>query len=674
MANKKALIDLEFLVNLIRGLLVLVVIFFVVGVVYKVFMQDNDQEQVKAGLMSMIETLRNIPPGYGPMMYSLNLGGPDEYYIRNSRSLGFSVEPEKCNQHDCLCLFEGEEIGPENPPLVCEDVVSNVENALLDFYQYKWDGKKGVSLHTTEYHEDTQQFPEILIKRTENDVALCQQDGCDMGHYCACLAGIDEKTSAKTIDNLNKAVKTCRLNTKSNIDQELMEKANKAYESSPQKDQIFYSDAVDSNQDIKLRVYELVNGIHNIKNEVILNAANQAPSYQWSYYDKGVSQNMIGLFEYKMFYADSEEHFNNHVILCTQIDEDNTGDFTTWIDGTNSVEVGYCIDMNAQDSNSLGTDAQQNNEPLLWSDVKNQVSQMISEGKANGDYYYEFAPAESSVDESANDENIADDGSGSDEYMGTGTEAGIADVTSGDNQVVSGTAGSSNEFMHELIVKYNIKPYFRIKSNKHVIYSTIIKPQPAHPNYITESFDVQLVKAHKFESSGRAFAVFAPHIISDDNSNAFLNMFSLSDKNPVPVYDQQDEVNQASKEIIYKLLGNDIQASIKQKKISCNEKVLNTLVHTAKEAYIGWIIRIKSSEAWLEYNGEGKEEVAQFTKIGKSKYPVEKIDCIIDANGNYDSQPTEIIITPADKDISIVKIDATNEVCLLKGSVMINVK
>ncbi len=668
MANKKALIDLEFLVNLIRGLLVLVVIFFIVGAVYKVFMQDNDEENVKAALASLIETLRNMPPGYGPMMYSINLGGPDEYFIRNSKSLSFKVEPEKCNLHDCLCLFEGEDI-EGNVPLICDDVVSNVDQALLEFYQYRWDGKKGVSLHTTEYHEDTQQFPEILIKRTTNQVALCQQDGCDMGHYCACFAGIDETTSAKTIEYLNDALKKCRLNTKSEADPALMEKAINMYESSPQKEQIYYSDATDSSQEIKLRVYELVKGIPNIKNEIILNTLNQAPSYQWAYYDKSVGQNLIELFEYKMFYLDSEEHFNNHVILCTQIGDDNTGDFTTWIDGTNSVEVGYCIDMNAQGTGIAGGagTSTPNTEPIYWSDVKNHLSQMISEGKANGDYYYEFAPLSTDSEEVVtNDEKSVENTDETDVDAGSGT-----DVTNEGSAVVS---EGNNEYMHNLITKYNINPYFRIKANKHVIYSIIIKPQPDHPNYITESFDQRNVKVHKVESGCKSYIVVTPHIISDENSNSFLNMFSLSDKKPVPVYDQQEEVNQASKEIIYKLAGSDIQTSIKQNKIGCNENVKNTLVHTTEEAYNGWTIRIKGNEALLEYNGEGKEEVAQFTKIGKNKYIIEKIDCIIDANGNYDSQPSEIIITPADKDLSIVKIDATNEVCLLKGTTMIEIK
>ena len=437
---KKGLIDLEFLVNLIRGLIVLVVIFFLAAAIYNIFFQDNNEENVKSNFLGLIDTIQNLPPHFPILQYSIDLGDPEEYSIVNSMSAKnkINIEDQECINSDCLCLCEGK-LDECETPIICKKVKSNVDNMVLSFSQYRWNKAPYVELYQKEYNEDKKKFFSLMIRRANEEVALCDAGPCRHG-YCDCLAGLDEKQSLKTIENLNNAIQKCSLETHGLTD-ELNQEAINIYEGLELKPRIYYY-PITSNYEIEenlIEVYELEQGIpKKIKTYALETSAGK---FKWLESDGPYSHNLIEMFRLKL------EEPEQHLIFCDQINDNLQTDYLMTIDSTYSVEAGYCMEFPSGEN--------EENIPF-WEDRIEKVNEMIEYADGEGRYNYELPYTDDEEEETNTDSTTQED-----DYDSDYTDD--AYVTE-----------QLNNYIYEIRVDYNIKPYIQIKKGQETIISEII--------------------------------------------------------------------------------------------------------------------------------------------------------------------------------------------------------
>ena len=233
-SKKKALLDLEFLVNLVRGVISLVVIFFIAAAIYNIFILDDDEDRVKENFLSLIETIEHMPPGYGPIIYDIDLGDAEDYTIVDTQnsypsSTYLANIPNNCKTQDCLCLCEGKADECEIP-IECKTIVSEIDKQQLTFHQYWWnpfpkigEGESGglnnfnsdyVEVYRTESQEEKAIHARVMLKRGDNEILICDAEACK-DTWCNCFIGHDAKISKQTIENMKNAIIKCMPGLKS---------------------------------------------------------------------------------------------------------------------------------------------------------------------------------------------------------------------------------------------------------------------------------------------------------------------------------------------------------------------------------------------------------------------------------------------------------------------------
>ncbi|MBS3121440.1 hypothetical protein J4434_00970 [Candidatus Woesearchaeota archaeon] len=230
-SNKRAegyIIDMEFLVELIRGLIVLFVIFLIGITIYKIFIYDKDEDLAQKNFLSFVEVLKHLPPGANPIQYAIDLGDAEEFYVidtKGSPDKQFaSVEPPECASEDCLCLCE------ENreeciEPLICTKVFSELDKQQLSFDQFKKNNFNYVEVFQTEELEEKKTFTKLLLRREGNNILICDANECSTGD-CVCFNEYEKSFAKKTAENLGSSVKKCykSLNAATGSKEEITEK------------------------------------------------------------------------------------------------------------------------------------------------------------------------------------------------------------------------------------------------------------------------------------------------------------------------------------------------------------------------------------------------------------------------------------------------------------------
>lgn len=232
-SNKRAegyIIDMEFLVELIRGLIVLFVIFLIGITIYKVFIYDKGEDLAQKNFLSFVEVLRHLPPGASPIQYAIDLGDAGDFYMidtKGSPDKQFSgVEPPECASEDCLCLCEeNREVCSE--PLICTKVFSELDKQQLSFDQFRKNNFNYVEVFQTEALEEKKTFTKLLLRREGNNVLICDANECSTGD-CVCFNEYEKSFAKKTAENLGNAVKKCykSLNAAIGSQEKISEKLN----------------------------------------------------------------------------------------------------------------------------------------------------------------------------------------------------------------------------------------------------------------------------------------------------------------------------------------------------------------------------------------------------------------------------------------------------------------
>jgi hypothetical protein len=623
--SKKALIDLEFLVNLIRGLIVLVVIFFLAAAVFNIFFQDNEEEAIKENFLGLIDTIENMPPNFGPILYSIDLGDVNEYSIINSlgSSSTIKIEDPICSSNDCLCLCNGRREECETP-IICKRVKSKLDNTMLKFFQYRSNKAPYVEIFTREFHKENKKFPSVMLKRSQQEIAICDSEACKIGYYCDCFIGIDKKTSEQTIENLKNAILKCSLEAQG-INNELEQEAITIYDNLEMKPRIYFY-PIENNQDVKedlVEVYELNKGIPNKIDTYQLET--ETGKFKWLWAEQGQSHNLLGMFKAKL------ESSEKSIIFCDQLNENLIPDYNIDLGNSQVIEAGYCMYVDEKE------------QTQDWDEKVAKVNQMIEQGNNIGEYYFEIPLPEETIDEDT--QEISDENNDN-------LDAEIAE--------------STNNNLYELKLDYNIKPYIIIKSQNKLVYSSIIPEQDGPDTYILPDFNILNIKVFRIEKDKRDLLFFTPHVLLDENTHSFVSLFSLNEQKLLEIYDKEEEVNEGASKIKLNLLQNKIQDTVKGNKLSCNEPVSNTLIESNKDPTKGWTITIKKDTASMEYTGPEKDHVDLYKSTNKKQYPL-NLNCYVDHLGNYHSNVDQILITPLDKDLTIVKLES-GEVCLHKKS------
>lgn len=213
-SNKRAegyIIDMEFLVELIRGLVVLFVIFLIGITIYKIFIYDKDEDLAQKNFLSFVETLKHLPPGAYPIQYAIDLGDAGDFYVidtKGSPNKQFeAIEPTACASEDCLCLCEKNREECQEP-LICTKVVSELDKQQLSFNQFRKPNLDYIEIFQTEELEEKKTFVKLLLKREGSNVLICDANECSTGD-CICFNEYEKSFAKKTAEYLGNSVKTC---------------------------------------------------------------------------------------------------------------------------------------------------------------------------------------------------------------------------------------------------------------------------------------------------------------------------------------------------------------------------------------------------------------------------------------------------------------------------------
>lgn len=350
-SSKKGQIDWEFLVNILRAVLVIIIAVIVFLIFMKGF-SNKEADKAKANLESLIETIKYMPSDAPPIFHEMDLGTPESYYIVDtlgSKNMAPDLGiPESCIGSDCLCLCSRPRNMCEDP--YCIQVQSMIDQQQMEFHEYRQDNSDYVEITQTMKSEKEKKHVRIILKRSGNSILICPADECYDEKYCSCFAKYDAKVSSQMVESIKQAMNKCSpgLNGFSKDYDALL--AGKLT-SMPAQGQVYYYDM----QNSRVFVYSMQGGELRTEYVFELNAPLQ---WQWQY---GSISGIRELFLSKINLP------AENVISCDDIkDISKKADYISAIaasDGV-AVESGYCINEQVDEDkmNSLFWTLNENND------------------------------------------------------------------------------------------------------------------------------------------------------------------------------------------------------------------------------------------------------------------------------------------------------------------------
>jgi len=712
MFKKRGTIDIEFLVNLIRGVLVLFVLFIIAASIYSIFISDNNQERVYENFLGFVEIIEYMPPN-SHLTYALDLGDPEQYSIVDTITMGGPIIPQEetngeCRFKDCLCLCEGVRKNCENPRCVrvTSKIGANIDANELDLHQFWSSSKDYVEINYSEKEKEMIMPARVLLRRTGNEVAICRYIPGEPQVHDSCLRRFDASIADRMLDDLSQSLERCGKN--SAVSSLLTPIIDEKTKQQTFVENIYQFDS-DTNQVCRLETQEdklEKSDCHKLDKQIIpkWNLKSEDETYD-------TRENLGYMFLYKTGPG------SNYIVNCDEIEDpskfnDYYAEINTEITNNKySVGSGFCIDgdtqqflstvqefnINFETQSAQGPDAdiiccetdieeyyseeEKSFGCLEWTDLNNLMCLDIPtpyKSKSNPDSVQYWQDPETNkislaMNSCLNNFNIPNSAMCKEEYETT----------------------QLSQFLNELNNKnIKLKAYLRVHDNSQVYFSKtipikrIIKtPDGEELDYETnkelfsESEIQEIIKIgnlngldlkeleiyfDSYTTIDEGDYLYLMPQLFEDESNKNINKISLTTGEIMPLYDEE---GMKTKQQVF--IKEEIQDLIKtQGNVICREEIENTLPAEAINTETGEIeisatrysLVIEKNKAYIEYEGVKGTDIVLPTNL----------DCVIytfapGSNEEYkfESNAPRITITPADQNPNPEIVDiGIGEPCL----------